>query len=84
MNSIKATARCAGLLYIVMSTLMVFGYMYVPATFIVPGDATATARKITEGALMYRIGILNALVGQILFVYVVLALYQLFKDVDKQ
>ncbi len=84
MNATKATARFAGILYLVMSILMVFGYMYVPATFIVPGDATATARKITEGALMYRMGILNALVGQILFIVVVLTLYQLFKEVDKK
>jgi hypothetical protein len=84
MSSIKATARFAGLLYVVMSILMVFGYLYVPATFIVSGDAAATARKITEGALMYRVTILAALVAQILFIFMVLTLYQLFKDVDKQ
>ena len=83
MNSIKATARYAGLLYVVMSILMVFGYMYVPAKFMVPGDAAATAVKITQGELLYRGSILIALIGQILFLFVVLALYQLFKDVDR-
>jgi hypothetical protein len=83
MNSTKATARFAGLLYVVMSVLMVFGYMYVSATFIVPDDAAATARKITEGALIYRIGLLSTLVGHILFICLVLTLYQLFKDVDR-
>jgi hypothetical protein len=67
MNSTKATARRAGLLYVAMSVLMVFSYLYVPATFMVSGDAAATARKITEGELMYR-SILTALVGQLLFV----------------
>jgi len=84
MSSIKTTARFAGLLYVLMSILAVFGFLYIPAAFFVPGDATATARKITEGALMYRIGILTDLVGQILFIFVVLTLYHLFKDVDKK
>lgn len=83
MSSIKRTARLAGLLYVVMSALMVFGYMYLPATFLVPGDAAATARKITDGALLYRVGILSDLVAQLLFVFVVLTLYQLFKDVSR-
>ena len=83
-NSIQATARLAGLLYMVMSMLMVFGYMYVPAVFIDTEDARTTAHKITEGALLYRLGILSALASQILFIFVVLTLYRLFKDVDKK
>lgn len=83
MSSIKRTARLAGLLYVVMSALMVYSYMYLPATFLVAGNAAATARKITDGALLYRIGILGDLVAQILFVFVVLTLYQLFKDVSR-
>jgi hypothetical protein len=83
MTSIKTTARFAGLLYVVMSILMVFSYMYLPATFIVPGDAAATARRITDAEFMYRIGILTDLAAQILFIFVVLTLYQLFKDVSR-
>ena len=33
---------------------------------------------------MYRIGLLSALVGQILFIFLVVTLYELFKDVDKK
>jgi len=84
MNSTKATARFAGLLYLLFSILAVFGYMYIPAAFVVSGDAAATARKITEGELMYRVGILASLVGHLLFIFLVLTLYQLFKDVDKR
>ena len=83
MSSIKTTARLAGLLYVVMSIIMVFSYMYLPAKFMVPGDAAATARKITDAALLYRFGILGDLVAQILFIFVVLTLYQLFKDVSR-
>jgi hypothetical protein len=84
MNSTKATARLAGLLYLLFAILAVFSYMYIPAAFVVPGDAAATVRKITEGELMYRIGIAASLVGHILFIFLVLALYELFKDVNKR
>jgi len=57
--------------------------MYLPATFIIPGDAAATARRITDGALVYRLGALLDLVAQILFVFVVLSLYELFRDVSR-
>jgi len=83
MSSIKGTARLAGLLYVVMSAVMVFSYMYLPGKFMVPGDAAATARRITDAALLYRIGVLSDLVAQILFIFVVLTLYRLFKDVSR-
>jgi len=84
MNSSRATARLAGLLYLLFSLLAIFGYMFVPSQFVVSGDAAATARKITEGALMYRLGILSALAGHILFIFLVLTLYDLFKDVNRR
>jgi len=84
MSSIRATARFAGLLYVVFSILSVFGYMYVPGKFIVSGDAAATARNITASPLLYRVSILTSLAGQVLFIFLVLALYNLFKDVDKK
>jgi uncharacterized protein DUF4386 len=84
MGSIKATARFAGLLYVLFSILSVFGYMVVPARFIVSGDAAATARNITAAPLLYRISIWTSLVGQLLFIFLVLTLYDLFKDVDKR
>jgi hypothetical protein len=83
MSSIAKTARTAGLLYLMMAILMVFGHMYLPSAFIVTGDASATARNITEGELVYRLGLMTQFVGQVLFVAVVLLLYQLFRDVDR-
>jgi len=83
-TSLKKTARIAGLLYFVMSVIMVFGFMYAPRAFIVNGDATATASKIVEGVAMYRITILASLVSQVLFIFVVLNLYALFRDVDRR
>jgi Domain of unknown function (DUF4386) len=82
-SSIMKTARLAGLLYFVMSIIMVFSFMYAPGAFIVNGDAAATARKIVEGEQMYRITVLASLVAQVMFIVVALTLYELFRDVDR-
>ena len=83
MTSIKTTARVAGVLYLVMSLLMIFGFMYLTARFVVIDDAAATMRRIAEGATIYRLGLVSALAAQLLFVFVVLTLYRLFEGVDR-
>ena len=80
----KRTARLAGLLYFVMAVLDVLGYMYFPTKFNVAGDPAGTARRILDGELLYRTAIMTALVGQILFIFVVLTLYHLFRDVERR
>jgi hypothetical protein len=84
MNSIKARARQAGVLYLLLAITAPFNLMYVPSAFYVPGDATATARNITAGELTYRIGIFSGLLSSILFLFLVLSLYNLLKDVDRK
>ena len=84
MTSIKATARLAGALYLVMGILAWFSLMYIPSAFVVRGDATATARNILNGETLYRLGILSELASQTIFVFLVLVLYDLFKDVDRR
>jgi hypothetical protein len=83
MSATKRTARLAGVLYLAMSILSFFGYLYVPARFYVADNAVATVGRITEGMFLYRMGILSSLVGQVLFLFVALSLYELFKDIDK-
>lgn len=84
MNSIKATARQAGILYLLILITAPISLMYFPGLFIVGGDAAATARNITDAALTYRLWILTGLVDQVLFLILVWSLYNLFKDVDKK
>ena len=84
MNSPKTTARSTGLLYLLMGTTAPFNIMYVSRAFIVPGDATATARNITAGELTYRLGMLSGLVSDISLIFLVLSLYNLLKDVDRK
>jgi len=57
--------------------------MYIPATLIVPGDATTTANNIMANELLFRVGIVGSLITQLIFILVVLVLYKLFKPVNK-
>jgi hypothetical protein len=84
MSSSQAKTRVPGILYALMGLPGVVWLQYMPAAFIVPGDATATARRIAGAALTYRIGILCALISSVSFVLLALSLYGLFKDVDKK
>src|SRR5215469_1558880 len=83
MNSIKKQARLAGLLYFLASLPAPFGLIYVPSKLIVLNDATATANNIRASESLLRLGIGCELLGSILFILVVVALYRLFKPVNE-
>jgi len=82
-SSIRRTARLAGLVYFVTSCIMVFAFIVQPRAFMVNGDAAATAQRIVEGEAMYRFMVLTSLIAQVLFIFVALLLYQLFRNVDR-
>jgi hypothetical protein len=76
-------ARVAGLLYLIANLFAPFTLLYLPSRFIVRGDAAATANNIMASESLFRFGItlnLFTFIGQI---FLVLALYQLLKVVDK-
>lgn len=83
MGSTKATARQAGVVYLLFAIVAVIGEFLLPG-FVVPGDATATANNITAAELTYRLSILVGLVTHILFILLVVILYKLFENVDKK
>jgi Domain of unknown function (DUF4386) len=58
--------------------------IYIPSVFIVWGDAAATANKIRASELLFRFGIAGNLLGQTIFIFVGLALYDLFKGVNRK
>src|SRR6266478_2586462 len=84
MNSTKKQARFAGLLYLLASLIGCFGLIYVPGKLIVRGDATATANNIRASETLFRLGIATELFGFTMFIFVVLALYRLFKGVNEK
>ncbi len=82
MSSTKKKARIAGLLYLLLAITGVFNLIYVPSALIVFGDATATANNITSSELLFRTDILSGLMSNVIFVFLVLALYRLLKDIS--
>jgi hypothetical protein len=84
MNTRKHEARVAGVLYAALVVIGIFGLMYIPSVFIVRGDAAATAKNIIDSELLYRVGVTADLGGNILFIFVILALYQLLKEVNRR
>jgi hypothetical protein len=83
MNSIKKTARIAGLLYLALAVLSTFGLVYVPSMLIVPGDAAATANNIVTSESLFRLGFMSNLIAFTVNVFVALFLYKLLKPVNK-
>ena len=83
MNSTKQQARVAGILYLVLALIAPIGLLYVPGKLIVSGNATATADNIRASEWLLRIGIASELIHQVIAVFLVLALYRLFKAVNE-
>jgi Domain of unknown function (DUF4386) len=71
------------LLYVLTSIPGVFCLIYIPSTFIVHGDAAATASKILNSEFLFRFGIVAEVVSFTGFIFVVRALYRLLSGVDK-
>jgi len=83
MDSTRRRARVAGWLYFLMGITAPIGLLYVPGRLIVSGDATATADRIRASEWLFRIGIGSELFHQTLAVFLVLALYRLFREVNE-
>jgi hypothetical protein len=57
--------------------------IYIPNSLFVSGDATATAANIVEHEFLFRFGIVTELFCAAVLVFLVLALYRLFKGVNQ-
>lgn len=78
-----AYARVAGFLYLLLIPFSGFGILYVPSQLVVPGDAATTASNIIASEGLFRSAIVSNLVGQTIFILLVLVLYKLLKSVNK-
>jgi len=70
-------------LYPIWMIFGLFGVMYVPSALIVAGDAAKTAANLIANEFLFRAGIVSSLLTQLMFIFVVLVLYKLFKPVNK-
>jgi hypothetical protein len=71
-------------MYLLASLPAPFALIYVPSSLIVSGYATTTANHIRVSENLFRLGIATELFGFIMFIFVVLALYRLFKGVNEK
>jgi len=83
MSAFRNPGRVVGLWYV---SLLLFGpltLIYIPNKLFVHGDAAATAANIAAHQQLFKIGMLADVVGSIILIFLVLAFYRLFKDVDQ-
>jgi len=82
MHTTDKAARIAGAAYLLLFTAPL-RLVYIPGTLFVRGDATATAANIAAHEWLFRLGIVSDLFTGAMVLFVVLALYRLFKDVGR-
>jgi hypothetical protein len=83
MSTDKKTARLAGLLYLFLAITGAYSLMYVPSQIMVRGDAAASAGNILSHEFLFRTGIISDLISNTIFVFLVLLLYRLFRQVNR-
>jgi hypothetical protein len=81
-GSIKKDARFAGLMYLLLMTAPL-RLVYIPSAVLVRGNAAATAHNIATHETLFRLGIVSDLFTGTAAIFLVLALYRLFKGVDQ-
>ena len=83
-NSLKKTARLAGLLYVIMCIPTPYALMYVPSHILVDGDAIATTKNILAHEFLFRLSVVSQFFSMIVFVLLAFVLYRLFKELNGQ
>jgi hypothetical protein len=83
MRSTRQQARFAGVLYILMCVTGLPGLLLIPKALIVTGDAVTTANHLRASTTLFRLGIVSELFHQVVFAYLALALYDLFRSVNR-
>ena len=79
----QSYARIGGALYLLIIAAGLFAEALVRNQLVVPGDAAATARNITDHALMFRLGIAADLSTFVCAVPLTMILYVLLKPVNR-
>ena len=79
----QQAAAVAGVGYLLIIVLATFAEFFVRTALIVPGNATATVNNLIANEQLFRIGIVSFLVVIVVDVVVSIALYIVFKPVNK-
>lgn len=84
MSAIRNPGRVVGLWYLSLVLVGPLTLLYIPDKLFVHGDAAATAANIAAHQGLFKTGMLADLAGSMILIFLVLAFYRLFKDVDRQ
>ncbi len=76
-------ARMTGILYLLVILLGVASEGIAHNLIIIPGDITATVNNITAYESIFRLGFVISLARLVVFIFMVLALYKLLRQVNK-
>jgi hypothetical protein len=79
----KHQGRVAGLLYLLLAVTSTVG-LSIPGSFTIRGDAAATAAKLASHEMFYRVCIVSEVASQVLFVFLMLALFRLLRRVNER
>ena len=82
MSTLGRNARIAGSLYLLDVLIAPFRLIYIPKTLFVSGNATETASNIVAHESLFRLGMASDLFCGVLEIFLVLALYQLLRQVN--
>ena len=84
MRSTRNPGRVVGLWYLSLVLVGPITLLYIPNKLFVHGDAAATTANIAAHQGLFKVGMLADLLGSVLLIFLVLAFYRLFRDVDKE
>jgi hypothetical protein len=76
--------RFAGLLYLLLVIAGPVRLLYIPSTLFVHGNASATANNIIAHQTLFRVGMAADVFCGTILIFILLALYQLLKEVDQK
>ena len=83
-SSLNKTARFAGLLYLIWIITGLYAMFYIPSKINTSGDAVTTAHNVLSNEFLFRTSVINDVISCIIWVFLVLVFYRMFKHVDVQ
>src|SRR5437899_11431957 len=83
MRGIRNPGRVVGLWYLLLVFAGPLRLIYIPNKLFVEGNASATASNIAAHESLFRLGMLSEVLGAVVLIFLTLAFYRLFKDVDE-
>jgi hypothetical protein len=84
MSAPRNPGRVAGLWYLLLVLVGPLRLIYIPSKLFVTDNASATADNIATHEWLFRFGMVADLIGAVVLIYLTMAFYRLFKDVDQQ